>query len=400
MEEHLNNKVENNNVEKTELQKIKNEIFKELISKKRIVIKIGTNSLLEKDGLFDYVSIAKLIKAIRELVKSGKEVLLVSSGAVSAGMRKLGLKERPREIVKQQVLASIGNPILMHEYMQMFGDIPIAQVLLTQHDLSYRKSYVHVKEALETMFSMGIVPIVNENDIVSIDELEQMSKNNNSNITYNFSDNDVLSAITAAALKADILIILSDVDGLYTKHPNSRFAEFIDVVPEINDAIRKMAQNGTKLGKGGMKTKIIAADIATNSGIYTIIANSKKCYIPELLKGGQTCTIFLPKKTNLRNKQIWMIFATNIKGKVYIDPGAEQALKNGASLLLPGIIKIEGSFREQNVVQIINKDNKVLGRGLTNYSAKVIKERLKQLKENTLPKKTFEIISHEKLILF
>ena len=373
----------------------KNNIWKEIRSKNRFIIKIGTNSLLEKSGEFDYITIAALIKGIKYLLKLNKQVILVSSGAISAGMKQLRIVERPNDIVTQQVLAAIGNPILIQKYIQMFDGIPIGQVLLNQTDLSNRTSYLHFRNAIEKMLSMGILPIINENDVVSIDELVGTSQNPNE-IEYNFSDNDVLSALVVGALDGEVLLILSDVDGLYTKHPNSPKAEFIEIVETINDEIKKMGGSQTKGGRGGMKTKIMAAEIATKTGAFTIITHSKKFNIESLFNNELKATIFLPSKS-ISGKKIWLIYATNAEGKIFIDEGALEAIKNGASLLLPGIIKTSGNFVERDVVQIVDKNSKIVAKGIVNYSSKVIQERINELKEGILPKRTFEIISHENL---
>lgn len=373
----------------------KKDLWKQILNKKRFVIKIGTNSLLEKNGNFDFVSIAKLIKGIKKLLENGKEVLLVSSGAISAGLKKIERNEQPNDIVEQQVLAAIGNPVLMQQYMQMFGDTPVAQVLLTQHDLSSRSNYTHLRNAMEKMIELGIVPIINENDVVSIDELAGTSENPTST-EYNFSDNDVLSALVTGAIDADVLIILSDVDGLYTKHPNSPHAELLEVVEKIDPNIRKMAQTGSKGGRGGMKTKVLAAEIATKSGAYTIITSAKDVSVSDLLSGNMRSTIFMPDKS-LSNKSIWLLYATNASGKIIIDEGAVKAIKKGASLLLPGIIDVKGDFVEKDVIQLSNTEGIVVGKGITNYSSKVITERIEQKKEGVLPKKTFEVVSHENM---
>src|SRR5271157_387259 len=193
----------------------------------RIVVKIGTKSVLASDGSFDFKTMAALIYDIKTMVKDeGKELVLVTSGAVAAGMKKLGMKERPRDLVLQQVAASVGQPLLLNEYIRMFDDMSVAQILLTQQDLSMRKSYVHFFNAMEQMLKMKIVPILNENDVVSIDELVG-TKSGETAKDYNFSDNDVLSALVAASISADLLIVMSDVDGLYNKHPNAKDAEFL-----------------------------------------------------------------------------------------------------------------------------------------------------------------------------
>jgi len=281
----------------------------------------------------------------------------------------------------------------------MFGDTPIAQILLTQYDLSARSNYMHLREAFEKLLAMGIVPIINENDVVSIDELAG-TYDNPSSTEYNFSDNDVLSALTTGALNADVLIILSDVDGLYSKHPNSPKAVFIDLVEKNDDSIKKMVTSGSKGGRGGMVTKLLAAEIATKSGAYTIITHAKQASIEELLTGNKKCTIFMPNRV-LTNKNLWLMYATNSDGRIIIDEGATKALGSGASLLLPGISSIEGKFKENDIIQIVDPKNKVLAKGISNYSSKVIQERLTQKVNGTLPKMSFgPIVSHENMIFF
>ncbi len=372
----------------------KQEILFEIQQKKRIVIKIGTNSILERNGDFNFVSIAKLIKDIKLLRGENKEILLVSSGAVSAGKKCMQMKNRPNDIVAQQVLAAIGNPILMQHYITIFKDTIIAQILLSQHDLSDRQSYQHFRNAMEKMLEMGIIPIINENDVVSIDELIGTSHNPLRSQEYNFSDNDVLSSLVCGAVDADLLLILSDIDGLYTKHPNSSEAKFIDIVPKIDDKIHQMAKGEDKGGRGGMRTKIKAAEISSKGGAYTIISSAQDFSIHKLFNNKQKCTIFLPNPVASKRSH-WLLYAANAVGAVIIDEGAKNALNKGASLLLPGIQKVSGKFRQDDVINIIGPDNIPFLKGISNYSSKVIKERIEQLKIKILPKKTFIIIEHE-----
>ena len=241
-----------------------------------IVVKIGTKSLLLDDSSFDFKIIASLVQDIKILVRNkGKRVVLVTSGAVSAGMRKLEMDERPRDLVLQQVAASVGNPLLMNEYIRMFGDMPVAQILLTQQALSDRVTYNHFSNTMDRLLRMKIVPIVNENDVISIDELVD-TRYGEKHTEYNFSDNDVLSALVAASINADLLVILSDVDGLYTNHPDSNEAEFIPVVNAVTEDIIKMGKDGSKLGRGGMQTKLKAAQICSMAGVWMVIADAKK----------------------------------------------------------------------------------------------------------------------------
>ncbi|HME53600.1 MAG TPA: glutamate 5-kinase [Candidatus Lokiarchaeia archaeon] len=369
----------------------------------RIVVKIGTKSVLASDGSFDFKTMAALIYDIKTMVKDeGKELVLVTSGAVAAGMKKLGMKERPRDLVLQQVAASVGQPLLLNEYIRMFDDMSVAQILLTQQDLSMRKSYVHFFNAMEQMLKMKIVPILNENDVVSIDELVG-TKSGETAKDYNFSDNDVLSALVAASISADLLIVMSDVDGLYNKHPNAKDAEFLPYVEKITDEILAMGQEGGKLGRGGMGTKLKAAQICTMAGVWMIICHAKKTNVGQLLSEGAKCTIFKPAE-RLPGKKVWMVFAANVGGRVMLDQGAVEAVKDGASILLPGVTKVIGNFNKNDVIEFWDEEhNKILGKGMANLSSSEIERFLNLYHESPNACKSQdvgEIIRRDNLAIF
>nr|MDO8084566.1 glutamate 5-kinase [Candidatus Sigynarchaeum springense] len=336
---------------------------------RRVVIKIGTKSILLDDRSFDFKTMAALIHDIKDMVKNqGKEVVLVTSGAVAAGMRKLGWNERPRDLVAQQVAAAVGNPLLLDEYVRMFDDMPVAQVLLTQQDLSNRKSYLHFSNALEMMLKLKVIPVLNENDVVSIDELADTSSGE-SGKDYNFSDNDVLSALVAASINADLAIIMSDVDGLYTRKPSAKNAGFIPYVEALTGDIMALGQEGSKAGRGGMATKLKAAQICTMSGVWMLICHAKKTDIGKLMNEGARCTVFKPSE-RMPGKKIWMIFAANVSGKIMLDEGAVKAVSSGASILLPGILQTSGDFHKGDVVEVWDeRRSKLLGKGLSNLSS-------------------------------
>lgn len=345
----------------------------ESISKsQRIVVKIGTRSLLLEDGSFDFKTIATLVQNIKALMRDdGKEVILVTSGAVSAGMKKLGMEERPRDLVLQQVTAAVGNPLLLNEYIRMFGEVPVAQILLTQQDLSNRKSFLHFLNTMERLLEKGIVPIVNENDVVSIDELVD-TRMGESGKDYNFSDNDVLSALVAASTGAGTLVILSDVDGLYSTHPDHDDARFIPHVDTIDEEIKKAGKDSGQGGRGGMVTKLRAAEICMQAGAWMVIGNAKRVELPSLLAGSCKCTVFKPVAKR-PNKHLWMIFATNTSGSIKLDEGAVRAIRDGASILLPGIIACRGKFNRGDVIEFLDaRDDSCLGKGITNFSSQEI----------------------------
>ncbi|MHA1794154.1 MAG: glutamate 5-kinase [Promethearchaeota archaeon] len=376
--------------------KIPPSVWSDISKANRIVIKIGTKSLLLDDGSFDFKTIASVVQDIKFMVKNtGKQVVLVTSGAVSAGMKKLGMKARPKDVVMQQVAASVGNPLLLNVYIRLFDEMPVAQVLLTQQDLSSRKSYLHFLNTMDRLLQERIVPIVNENDVVSIDELVDTRKGEKGT-EYNFSDNDVLSALVAASIGAQLLIILSDVDGLYTKHPNSPKAEFVSYVQSIDDEIRRMGKEGSKYGKGGMITKLRAAEICMLSGVWMVIANAKKTNLVELISRANKCTVFKPMK-KLPDKHLWMIFAANVEGKLLIDDGAIAAIQKGASILLPGIVKCEGDFQKGDVVEVLNESkDKVICKGIVNYSSQEIARFMDMYRQspNTFKKQGISEIMH------
>ena len=314
----------------------------------RIVIKLGTRSLIHEDRSFNDEIFRNLALDISKLYSQGKEIIIVSSGAVNAGVNALGLLKRPRDLHSLQAMAAVGNPILMEQYKKYFTFCNLAQILVTQEDLSIRESYNNFKNTLKEIISRRIIPIINENDVVSVNELR-----NRKDMQLNFTDNDILAGLISASLKADLLLILSDVDGLYTKHPNSPYADFVPYIPKITSEVINMAQTGNELGRGGMISKIIAGQIMTYSGGTMVIGNAKTTRVKDILNGCEKCTFFAPREDQkLRSKEIWLMFAANVKGNIFIDSGASRAIQNGASLLFNGITRFTGKFRKKDIVEI------------------------------------------------
>ena len=360
---------------------------------KRIVIKLGTRALVNEDRSFDQKLFKQLGEDLDRLQRDGKEILIVSSGAVNAGVNALSLKERPRELVAQQVMAAVGNPLLITQFQTHFSSCCIAQVLVTQEDFSNRVSYNNFRNTMDEMISRRIIPIINENDVVSVNELQAVD-----GMEYNFGDNDVLAGLVAASMEADLLILLSDIDGLYTKHPNSSFAEFIPYVPEITREVMAMGKSGSGMGRGGMVSKVIAAQIMTKAGGAAIIAHAKRTRVKEILLGKAKVTFFGPSE-KLKNKKIWLIFGANLNGRLVVDAGAERALGKGASLLFNGITEIEGAFQKGDIVGIISGDMFV--RGKVNYSAAELRRfsatSAELRKEYFAVNNIREIVSHENM---
>ncbi|VBB07881.1 glutamate/acetylglutamate kinase [Lucifera butyrica] len=333
----------------------------------RIVVKVGTSTLTHGTGKLNYLRIEKLVRDLSDLVNQGKEIVLVSSGAVGAGMDRLGLTEKPRTIPEKQAAAAVGQGILMHTYEKFFAEYGqiVAQVLLTREDSVNRKRYANSRNTLLTLLRMGVIPVINENDAVAVDELK-------------IGDNDTLSAIVASIIDADLLIILSDVDGVYTENPQKNFqAQLITEIRDITPEIESLSgEPGSLRGTGGMYTKIQAGKIAINSGTVMVIASgAKDGLIRDILQGAQVGTIFLPKENRLHFRKRWLAFGSRIYGAVTIDKGCERALlEDGSSLLAAGITAVEGCFKQGNTIRIKTLAGREIARGLANYSAEDTKK--------------------------
>ncbi len=260
------------------------------IKANRIVVKVGTNTLTNDVGMLDLKFMQSLCYQISEMKKMNKEVILVTSGAIGAGMKELNLKEKPKDVIMKQVCAGVGQNILMYNYYSVFArhGIKVAQILLKYGDFTNVKTFTNLKNSINKLLELGVVPIINENDPISIDE-----------IGPSFGDNDNLSALIATRLKADLLIILTDVDGLYDKDPKDKNAVLIKEVKSVTKDIERMAGKPSKLGIGGMQSKIKAAKMATKSGVNAVIANGRmQNVIISVINGNEAGTVFHSKKIN------------------------------------------------------------------------------------------------------
>ena len=332
---------------------------------KRIVIKVGTSTLTDDNHRLAPDKVKKLAREIVELRRRGKEVILVSSGAIGAGIGKLNLKQRPRDIKLLQATAAVGQSILMSTYDRYFSAYgqTIAQLLLTHADFLSRQRYLNLRNTLLTLLKSGVIPIVNENDTTAVDEIK-------------VGDNDNLSALVASNLEADLLIILTDTDGLFTRDPRrSERAELIQVVRDITPEIERIADTGEKTktsSVGGMKTKIQAAKLAMNAGIPVVIANgAEEDILLRIVEGEPVGTRFLPRKSDRMNdREHWIRFVSPPRGRIKVDEGAKAALvAKGSSLLPSGIIGVEGVFMPGDTVSIIDSRDIEFARGITNYSS-------------------------------
>ncbi len=309
---------------------------------KRIVIKIGTN-ILTKDAKVDTAYVRKIAGQVSSLLSAGKQVVIISSGAIGMGLGQLKA-ERAKDMKMRQACAAIGQPLLMAEYRKSFlrYGVTVAQVLLTAEVLSNRKTYLNLRNSIETLLQMSIVPILNENDSVSTDEIGTA-----------FGDNDKLSALVASKIDADLLIMLSDIDALYDKNPQkAQDARPIHTVFEITESIiRNAGGKGSAHSTGGMKTKLEAAKIASNAGCRLILANGRlKNVIRRIMKGEEIGTIFMPKR-KLSNRSRWILNSTPA-GTIFIDDGAMQAVKKRKSLLPSGVTSVKGTFEAGDVVML------------------------------------------------
>lgn len=338
--------------------------FKLCTTAKRIVVKVGTSTLTHDNGRLHLQRMENLARQLTDLRNSGRDVVLVSSGAVGAGLGRLGLERRPKTMPERQAAAAVGQGLLMQVYSKLFSEYgqTVAQILLTREDLDHRLRYLNARNTMLTLLGYGAIPIINENDTVATDELANL----------HFGDNDKLSALVACTIGADLLIILSDINGLYDKDPK-RYAEAqrIFVVEELTPEIFAGAGGaGSSRGTGGMATKLEAARIVTRSGTTMLLADgSDPGILNRIMEGEPVGTLFLPREESLLQRERWMAFAGCPGGTVRVDEGAVRALvSQGKSLLPSGIIQVEGEFGPGDLIAIANSEGQEIARGLTHYS--------------------------------
>ena len=358
---------------------------------KRIVIKVGSSTMTYGNGKRNFSRIDRLAREIADLANQGKEIILVSSGAVAVGVDRLGLAAKPKTIPGKQAAAAVGQGVLMHTYEKIFAEYGqiVAQVLLTRMDSVDRHRYTNSRNTFLALLEHKVIPIVNENDVVAIDELK-------------IGDNDNLSALVAGIIDADLLIILSDIDGLYTANPqNDPNAKLVPEVTDITPEIEASAGDaGSKVGTGGMFTKIQAAKMATSSGINMVIASGEeKDAISRILDGEEIGTLFVSRENRLQFRKRWLAFGARIAGKIVVDDGCAKAVRKagGCSILPAGITDVEGEFEAGNTISVVNKTGHELARGLANYSSEEL-DMIKGAKtseiENILGHKHFDEVIH------
>tara|TARA_B100000029_G_scaffold238791_1_gene235912 strand:- start:914 stop:2020 length:1107 start_codon:yes stop_codon:yes gene_type:complete len=336
---------------------------------KKIVIKIGSSILIDEKGKPKRKWLNEFAKDISDLIRDKKQIVIVSSGAIAMGCEYLGIKKNGLKVEKSQAVASIGQIELMDFYKNIFSKnkIEISQILLTLDDTEQRRRSINARRTIDNLLNMKIIPIVNENDTTATTEIK-------------YGDNDRLAARVAQIISADCLILLSDVDGLYTDNPKkNKETKLIKTVKEINENIKKYATKNENLyGSGGMKTKIEAAKICQLSGCYMSIANGNYLNPIKKIIKNQKCTWFLPGISKLDARKQWIIGSVSPKGEVIIDQGAVKAINNGKSLLPAGVKKINGNFEKGDHILVKDQNNIERARGLTSFSSNEV-EKIKGL---------------------
>jgi len=335
---------------------------------KLLVVKVGTTLISSKTEFLDREKMRPIVEDVSQLVLRGTKVVLVSSGAIGAGMGVLGLTVRPKLLPEKQAAAAIGQGKLMHFYKELFNEcgLRVAQILLTKDDLDDRAKYLNARNTLSTLLQYeNIIPIVNENDTVAVDEIK-------------FGDNDTLSAIVASKMQADLLVILSNVDGLYDCDPRkSKERTLIEEVTELTEDLQRMCGSASaETSVGGMTAKLEAARIATLSGIGMVLANGERPHaLRDLFEGKCKHTYFHPKSEGISSRKRWIAFGTAPRGSVTIDTGAKRALlEMGRSLLPSGIVRVSGSFDRGDIISILDGAGGQIARGLANYSGDEVKK--------------------------
>ncbi|HYO86705.1 MAG TPA: glutamate 5-kinase [Dermatophilaceae bacterium] len=327
----------------------------------RVIVKVGSTSLTTPDGVLALEPLRALVDSLAARRLAGVELVLVSSGAVAAGILPLGLGTRPRDLATQQAAASVGQGALVAAYTAAFArhGLTVGQVLLTADDLIRKQHYVNARRAVSRLLRLGVVPVVNENDAVATDEIR-------------FGDNDRLAALVAHLTRADALLLLSDVDALYDRPPAESGAARLDLVRSMGDlAGVRIEGTGSTVGTGGMMTKVDAARIATGAGIPTLLTSASN--VSAALDGAPVGTLFTPTAGRPASRMLWLAHASEPQGRLVIDDGAVRALLSAKASLLPaGVMRVSGAFEEGAPVEVVDRSGQVVARGLVNYSSEAM----------------------------
>jgi glutamate 5-kinase len=356
-----------------------------------VVVKVGTRVLTRPDGTLNHERIEQLAEEIQAISAAGRKIVLVSSGAVGAGVGLLGLKGRPADLARLQAVAAVGQTHLIQAYDRTFAKHGrrAAQVLLTQEDVDDRIRYLNVRNTLLSILEFGAVPIVNENDTVSVEELKTT-----------FGDNDRLAAMVTNLIRAPLLVVLSDIEGLYDGDPSLPTSQVISTVEKIDENVMALVRDRkTGVSKGGMASKLEAARIVTTAGENMIIASGRRTdVLTKIMAGEPLGTLFLAQGKAISPFKRWLGFSAQVRGRIQVDEGARQAiLEKGRSLLAAGIVSTQGEFQKGDVVALCDGEGKVIARGLSNYSSAEI-ERIKGVKSEriaqVLGRRPYEEVVH------
>ncbi len=335
------------------------ELFKDI---NKIVVKIGTSSLSNKDGSFNRRLTGDIASQVTRLREQGRTVIIVSSGAIGIGCEELKMTSRPKEIPLRQAAAAVGQNILMQEWKAAFEkhNLKVAQILLTYESFSNRMTYLNLRNSISELMEFGVIPIINENDPICVHEIEAT-----------FGDNDKLSAMVASKVEAELLILLSDIDGLYNKNPKkNEDAQLISVIEKITPEIESYGGSPTSTkGVGGMRTKLEAAKITSISGCHMVIANSAaENIVARIVDGEKIGTLFLARDGKYKKNRTRWIILSKASGKIAVDRGAEEAIRKSMGLLPSGIVGVEGQFDRGDIIEI-ESDGKVFAKGITDYTS-------------------------------
>ena len=359
----------------------------------RVVVKVGTSSLTRDSGAIDNGALVKLCAELADARAAGHDVVLVSSGAIAAGLPLLGFAERPRDIGTLQAAAAVGQPVLMEQFRSLLAghDLAAGQVLLTPYDFGHRSQYLHARETLARLLDLGVVPVVNENDTIADDEIR-------------FGDNDLISALVAHLVQAEVLVILTDTSGVFTADPRlDAAASLIEEIREVDAALEAVAGGaGTARGSGGMASKLVAARIAAWSGVRAVIAGAQEPDVVRraLTDGESVGTVVQPRAQRLSSRKLWIAFALRPSGRVVVDDGARRALvEQGRSLLPAGVRDVQGSFQREQAVEVVDDAGKVFAKGLAGMDAATLR-RVAGRRSADLPEGTpHEAVHRDDLVL-
>lgn len=332
---------------------------------KRVVVKLGTTSLTGPDGEPDRRRIRKITDQVAELRKQGISCVIVSSGAIAAGMQPLGLSKRPSDMPTLQAAASVGQRRLMDLYASLLGakGLTVGQILLTQDDIVQRRHYLNARHTIDRLLELGCVPVVNENDTVATQEIR-------------YGDNDRLAALVANLVGADLLVMLSDVEGVFSSHPGKEGATLLENVEEITPSLLSSAGRTSLLGSGGMASKLEAARMATFSGVAVVIASAnRRGVLLDICAGRKVGTYFQPSPSKLQARKLWIAWAPRSRGRLVVDDGAARAITDGKkSLLAAGVNTVEGSFEAGDAVEVIRADRQVVAKGLVSFDSQFLSQ--------------------------